>query len=1447
MELKPGNDSLNSHRTEELLALLSLASGSEGDADRMCIADGSSIAGTLRHVPSNRLWDILSKIQVKSVLYSPLEPFVPPAAPFTRPPFVRALSQWKTGMMTSPELGDRRNDLAVTSLEHKFSVYGHRVWSPEEEDIVPAPVYCTMVDKTGGFVVTGADDCLLKVWSVSSGSLVATLRGHEAEICDLIFSPCMRYMVSLCSDDFSVIVWRRSGESFTFQQKFVESDHAGRRIKPIFLDFSPNESLPVPPETLKLIVSYTNGLIVVHEVISDSLITEFNRVVPTEKHELKSFAQLPQVNDSLTLLAAVSRGSSAKSIMCYSVRSRGAPKPVEYSFSSAGKSAITHMSVAHHSASFVANDDEISSVVLFKDSVSGEYEKIDLLRGQAAGDAILVNGSSLCARLGVLAGSLRFTVNVTTFTRSDEFVLVAIAGSPRSQTSIGDDDDREVYCTLVFDVMDGGTLVGVLGPFRDHVFSLVLVPVVSAWSYVVLGSYDGSIAAFKLKRGLTGLLSHELSRFNVNADHGSNRPRSVLDCCLVITPEGHTVVAASDARGSLHVFSTDPLTAPKTVLNEQFFHSDYLPSPTPSATTVESGGILCDSRLIPVDQLEQPSLPVCGVVVGSGFGARFNGAVVTVQPYVVGQGVHDSTDEPLVRAPGTVNRRREREERLRSLAQRIGARADEESDEYTRTASGRVVRRMNARHIPEDEFELYENSEIDDSSFSSDEEDADSDSAARRRSQRRTVGPEIDPETGRRRRGRPRLAPAEPEGPTARTSSESTELVPTKLRADQFLERFRNIQLGRRDGHTCTLCGLAEEEASPLLGPFPIADLPNPYFHANCLFSLTGLSVFPIVDTRGGRSGNLTFANLDRLAVQAVRSGKCALPSCRRMGAGTKCCKCRLVFHYPCALISAANAGHLLDPILDPLFVCPRCDAGAEAPGLESFSKRRKWRQDESMRQFLLKSKKSDLFKDTFVPQLGDLVYYYPPRIDWDRPRGSAGSATRTCTEIADGGRNFLAVSDMGVFSWWPDVFAPIPARVESVEYIFPSFFDNEQYAVIQRLTLRTIGGTASGVTSVEGIPFTVHYRPKPNASDLLVPKIRVERALATRFHITARQGTRVSIPIEAGDDEELDEAFLVTAAEGTIAQLRNDDHRSGWECFQIKQVDDDGNSVLSVVSLWELDLTELGATHNNPPTSGVTDTKALFLSEWIDRIAVGSVKNSRNRINIPDGMSIFQFPPWETPGAETYLEIVPYPVWLDLVKMRLVNGFYRSLEEAQKDIRFIASNCAIFNDPASALVDAADNLVKTLLTLSELPESDHLLYAPPTAVTPATSIRLRQPTESESPVRSIRVAGRKSLTCDHCGTERLVDRDVYDDFVATGKRVKCRWLGYMCEERSVSPPAKARREKSQPAPQTSRSGRSVRYREPVSSSDSSESSEDEISDDSSDSSPKRKKRARLR
>ncbi|CAG9575003.1 unnamed protein product [Danaus chrysippus] len=46
-------------------------------------------------------------------------------------------------------------------------------------------VYCLVFDRTGRYVVTGADDLLVKVWSALDGRLCATLRGAGAEITDV--------------------------------------------------------------------------------------------------------------------------------------------------------------------------------------------------------------------------------------------------------------------------------------------------------------------------------------------------------------------------------------------------------------------------------------------------------------------------------------------------------------------------------------------------------------------------------------------------------------------------------------------------------------------------------------------------------------------------------------------------------------------------------------------------------------------------------------------------------------------------------------------------------------------------------------------------------------------------------------------------------------------------------------------------------------------------------------------------------------------------------------------------------------------------------------------------------------------------------------------------------------------------------------------------------------
>lgn len=46
-------------------------------------------------------------------------------------------------------------------------------------------VYCVLFDRTGRYIVTGADDLLIKVWSAMDGRLLATLRGAWAEITDI--------------------------------------------------------------------------------------------------------------------------------------------------------------------------------------------------------------------------------------------------------------------------------------------------------------------------------------------------------------------------------------------------------------------------------------------------------------------------------------------------------------------------------------------------------------------------------------------------------------------------------------------------------------------------------------------------------------------------------------------------------------------------------------------------------------------------------------------------------------------------------------------------------------------------------------------------------------------------------------------------------------------------------------------------------------------------------------------------------------------------------------------------------------------------------------------------------------------------------------------------------------------------------------------------------------
>jgi WD40 repeat protein len=1282
--MERGVDFSPSVATPEMVALV--ASALRGYSSESSASSNVS----MRHVPPERLWNVLNTINLKSLLYSPLVEDTRrhmnyQATDITSLPRIEII-----GRMGRIEQDMHGNDAIVKSIQHRFSVYGHKIWLGDIEESVPAAVFCSAMDKWNRFVATGGDDGLVKIWSVETGHLVATLKGHAAEICDLRFSPCMTYLVSSCQDDRSVVVWKRDLElegHYSLHIRLVDDS-----MKPMSVNFTADEAS-------KLVIAYAEGVIVAYDC-NESSLEEFSRFTFQQpRTEFVCFGILPGGPDIVSLAVSVKRRGSGASVLLVRMK-RGSPtKTVEYSYPVSGAGTITQIQSANKCSSFVASDDEPTGSLVYYKEGTFEYQKAILL----SSEGLLVDLGSLIHHLkSDNRKSLEFSVNDTLFTANDEFIIASVSGHPHNPIDIGEDDAGSIYCILVFRA-ESGSLVGILGETtcRGQIFALGCLPIDSPWSYLYYGSYDGSLTFTKIRSwGQDGneLVLQNLSQFNINTDHGSNIPRSILDCQAGLEKTtGELVVVVSDGSGSVSVFSNDAKKIKNQFPAEQFFTTDY--DPGFRVTSERSGGILCDSRMIPLSELRTPRPPIVGTIYS---------LVTRDQPVVEKLSIRPSwMTKNQVARPVTdedKQRKKEREDRLQRLAA-MAAAARSRSPEQQQTSVE-----------TETNFER-----------------------ASRRTNRSGQRPGL-----RQRVVRERVLPSSDESSDESISSASSDesvapqpvrVVPTQLRRDMFIRRTW-------EDKSCCLC---LKLSGTVMGPFPISDLDDSYFHPSCLFSLNGLEMGSYAPM-----GGLAFSNLDILVRQAISQGKCAKVGggCRNKGAGIKCFNCRKLYHYDCAIETALRSGYYLDPVRDPLFVCPRCDP---PEGLDQFSRRMRWRREESVRSWLY----SGAF---YVPQMDDTVVYFPPDCE-----------KKLVSDLLGSGGRLRCMSDLAVLTWNTNR-GGIAARVESIDYVFPSFFDDEQRSVIMRVGL---------VGLQDGISFSVHYRPRINASDVLILKSRVDSALATRFHETARPGMRVRIPIDGG----------IMTEEGIVENIVPDS--MGWECLDIRSVDDDQ---VSRYSLWELDLSQEPAGIGSGPTAARCD----FLTEWIRRIVQGPVKNARNRIDLGPGMNVFQTPPWTQPGAESYLELIEYPVWLDLIVKKLDNRVYRSIAELKREVTCILYNCSRYNDPQSLLVSEAQRLVETLTLLTDLDETEFGLYPVPAFMTTrretSPSRRAESRQESPPPPRSIRVSKRKFLKCDHCGAEREVSLEVFNEYSDAGKRVRCRWIGFNCVDNSQNGRASSRR-----------------------------------------------------
>ena len=114
-------------------------------------------------------------------------------------------------------------------MRQLYQVLGHK-----------AATYCVLYDSSGARVVTGADDCLVKVWSARTGMLLATFRGHEGQITDLAINPESTILASSDTTgairvwsletgaQITTLRWHRAGTEIDTIE-FSPSVDAGRR------------------------------------------------------------------------------------------------------------------------------------------------------------------------------------------------------------------------------------------------------------------------------------------------------------------------------------------------------------------------------------------------------------------------------------------------------------------------------------------------------------------------------------------------------------------------------------------------------------------------------------------------------------------------------------------------------------------------------------------------------------------------------------------------------------------------------------------------------------------------------------------------------------------------------------------------------------------------------------------------------------------------------------------------------------------------------------------------------------------------------------------------------------------------------------------------------------------------------------------------------------------
>ncbi|KAL5289713.1 BRWD3 family protein [Megaselia abdita] len=381
-------------------------------------------------------------------------------------------------------------------------------------------VYCVLFDRTGRYIITGADDLLVKMWSSLDGRLLATFRGASAEITDIAIN-LDNSLLAAGSLDRILRVWNLQ----TTSPIAVLPGHTGMITSVNFC--------PSPRGDLKYLVTTS----------TDGSIAFWQYMLP--KNSKVSFVQKPtQFHEKL-------RPGQAQ-MMCTSFSPGGI-------FLAAG-------SADHHVRVYIMSDEgpkrilEVEAYTDAVDSIQWGFRGLRFISGSKDGTAhiwkfetqqwksLKLTMSDRLATCPENEENKKLKVTMVAWNSSDQYVITAVND----------------FTVKIWD-SNTGLLHKVLRGHTDELFVLESNPIEE---YILLSAgHDGLLFLWDIDKGI------DLVDFKNEID--GQGQGSVFDAKW--SPDG-SMIAATDSHGHILLYGLGYNQEKyKNVPKELFFHTDYRP------------------------------------------------------------------------------------------------------------------------------------------------------------------------------------------------------------------------------------------------------------------------------------------------------------------------------------------------------------------------------------------------------------------------------------------------------------------------------------------------------------------------------------------------------------------------------------------------------------------------------------------------------------------------------------------------------------------------------------------------------------------------------------------------------------------------------------------------------------------------------------------------------